>query len=68
MPADVNLALPAPAVAAVPGCAHPEIKWVHGTLYDALVCGDCRTVLEEGWPDHHPAISQWLTDGGAVAE
>ena len=48
------------------GCLHPSARWVHGGRRDALVCECCGAVLEEGWPDHHPAISRWLNEGGAV--
>ena len=48
-------------------CLHPSAKWVHGRHHDYFVCGRCRAVLEEGWPDHHPEISRWLNEGGAAA-
>jgi hypothetical protein len=49
------------------GCPHPSAKWVQGRHHDYFVCDRCRVVLEEGWPDHHPEISRWLNEGGAVA-
>jgi hypothetical protein len=48
-------------------CLHPSARWVHGRHHDYFVCGHCRAVLEEGWPDHHPEISRWLNEGGAAA-
>src|SRR3712207_1581864 len=48
-------------------CPHPSARWAHGRHHDSFVCGRCRAVLEEGWPDHHPEISRWLNEGGAAA-
>ncbi len=47
-------------------CPHPSARWAHGQAFDYLVCDHCRGVLEEGWPDHHPEVSRWLNEGGAV--
>jgi hypothetical protein len=47
------------------GCPHPSAGWVHGGSYESFVCERCWAVLEVGWPDHHPAISRWLNEGGS---
>lgn len=47
-------------------CSHPSSRWVHGRSVDRRVCRDCHSVLEEGWPDHHPEVSRWLNEGGAI--
>jgi hypothetical protein len=46
------------------GCPHPSATWVHGDCHESYVCERCWAVLETGWPDHHPAISRWLNEGG----
>ena len=47
------------------GCPHPSARWVHGGSYESFVCERCWAVLDVGWPDHHPAISRWLNEGGS---
>ncbi len=46
-------------------CPHPSAGWVHGGFYESFVCERCWAVLEVGCPDHHPAISRWLNEGGS---
>jgi hypothetical protein len=47
-------------------CPHPSTRWARGRELDYRVCECCLAVLEKGWPDHHPEISRWMNEGGAV--
>jgi hypothetical protein len=49
------------------GCPHPSARWFPDRCRDRFVCERCWSVLDEGWPDYHPAISRWLNEGGAAA-
>lgn len=48
------------------GCPHPSARWVHGGCHESFVCERSWAVLEVRWPDQHPEISRWLSEGGAA--